>query len=130
VGRVVTAMLIVIAVIHLLPVSGVTSGEQLSTLYGLSFEEPNIQILMRHRSVLFGILGVFILFSAFKPRMHLYALTAATVSVVSFLYLAWSVGDYNAPIGRVFKADLVALFCIVVAFFAYFVLKVKGNSAG
>jgi len=128
VNRIVTAMLIVVAVIHLLPVSGVLSGEQLSTLYGLSFEEPNIEILMRHRSVLFGILGAFLMFSAFKPKLHIYALVAATVSVVSFLYFAWSVGGYNDQVGRVYIADLVALLSLGVAFVAYLALKLRGNS--
>ena len=99
-NRIVRGMLIVVAVIHLLPLSGVLSAEQLSTLYGISFEEPNIEILMRHRSVLFGMLGTFLMYSAFKPQLHMYALVAATVSVVSFLYIAWSVGGYNDQVGR------------------------------
>ena len=120
--RIVTVMLIIIAVIHLLPVSGVLSGEQLNKLYGLSFDEPNIEILMRHRSVLFGILGVFLLFSAFKPILHLYALIAATISVVSFLYIAWMVGGYNEQVSRVYVVDMVALLCLLVAFIAYILL--------
>ena len=120
--RIVTVMLIIIAVIHLLPVSGVLSGEQLNKLYGLSFDEPNIEILMRHRSVLFGILGVFLLFSAFKPILHLYALIAATISVVSFLYIAWMVGGYNEQVSRVYVVDMMALLCLLVAFIAYILL--------
>ena len=127
-NRIVTGMLIVVAVIHFLPLSGVLSAEQLSTLYGISFEEPNIEILMRHRSVLFGMLGTFLMYSAFKPQLHMYALVAATVSVVSFLYIAWSVGGYNDQVGRVYIADLVALVCIAVAFVVYLMLKVRGNS--
>ena len=127
-NRIVTGMLIVVAVIHLLPLSGVLSAEQLSTLYGISFEEPNIEILMRHRSVLFGMLGTFLMYSAFKPQLHMYALVAATVSVVSFLYIAWSVGGYNDQVGRVYIADLVALVCIAVALVVYLMLKVRGNS--
>ena len=33
----VTAMLVVVAVIHLLPLAGVLGGERLASLYGLSF---------------------------------------------------------------------------------------------
>jgi len=128
VNRIVTAMLVVVAIIHLLPVSGVLSGEQLSTLYGLSFEEPNIEILMRHRSVLFGILGAFFLYSAFKPTFQIYALVSGTVSVFSFLYIAWSVGGYNDQIARVYMADVIALLCLLVAFIGYFILKFKGHN--
>lgn len=47
----VSAMLVVVGVIHLLPLSGVIGGGQLSALYGLPFDEPNLAILMRHRCV-------------------------------------------------------------------------------
>lgn len=66
---VVTVMLIVVAVIHLLPLSGVLSGERLAALYGIPFNEPNLEIVMRHRAVLFGLLGcrTLELFAEFTP---------------------------------------------------------------
>lgn len=115
----VCAMLIVVAVIHLLPLSGVLGPARLAALYGIAFDEPNLQILMRHRAVLFGLLGAFLLLAAFQPSLQLIALVAGFVSVVSFLWLAWSVGGYNAQVGRVFIADIVALVCLVVGAVAY-----------
>jgi hypothetical protein len=112
-------MLVIVAIIHLLPLSGVIGGERLASLYGISFEEPNIAILMRHRAVLFGLLGLFLLFAAFKPTFQLAAFVIGFVSVVSFLWLASSVGGYNAAIGRVIAADVVALACLVVGAAAY-----------
>jgi hypothetical protein len=109
-----SATLVVVAVIHLLPVSGVLGSERLAALYGLSIDEPNIAILMRHRAVLFGLLGLFLLFAAFRPPLQTAAFIAGFVSVVSFLWLAWSVGGYNAQVARVFIADVVALACLVV----------------
>jgi hypothetical protein len=38
-------MLVMVALIHLLPVSGVVSADRLAVLYGLSFEEVNLEIL-------------------------------------------------------------------------------------
>jgi hypothetical protein len=110
----VSAMLLVVGVIHLLPLSGVLGSEQLAKLYGLSFSEPNLAILMRHRAVLFGLLGLFLVFAAFRPSFQTVAFIAGFVSVVSFLWLAWSVGDYNALVGRVFMADIVALICLII----------------
>jgi hypothetical protein len=112
-------MLIVVAIIHLLPLSGVLGSERLGALYGIRFDEPNLAILMRHRAVLFGLLGAFLLFAAFRPAFQLTALIAGFVSVVSFLYLAWSVGGYNAQVGRVFIADVVALACLIIGAAAY-----------
>lgn len=117
--RLTAAMLIVVGVIHLLPLSGVLGPERLSALYGLGFAEPNIAILMRHRAVLFGLLGLFIVYAAFRAALQPLALFAGSVSVASFLWFAWSTGGYNALLGRVVAADIVALVCLAVAGSAY-----------
>ena len=110
----VSAMLIVVGVIHLLPLSGVLGSDRLAALYGISFNEPNLVILMRHRAVLFGLLGLFFIAAAFQPNLQTAAFIAGFISVISYLLLAWSVGDYNAQLGRVFTADIVALVCLVM----------------
>ena len=116
---VVSAMLVVVAVIHLMPVSGVLGSERLNALYGLAVNEPNLAILMRHRAVLFGLLGVFLLTAAFRSELQGYALIAGFASVLSFLYLAWSVGNYNPQVSRVVVADVVALVCLVIGSLAH-----------
>lgn len=72
----VSAMLVIVAVIHLIPVLGVLGAPQLASLYGLDFSEPNLAILMRHRAVLFGLAGAFFLFAAFKPAVQPIAVIA------------------------------------------------------
>jgi len=111
---IVSAMLVVVGIIHLLPLSGALGPERLAALYGLDFAEPNLAILMRHRAVLFGILGTFFVAAAFRPAWQPLALVAGFVSVVSFLWLAWSVGGHNALIARVVLADWMALAALVV----------------
>ena len=118
-SRVVSLALVVAAIIHLLPLTGILGSERLTALYGISFDEPNIEILMRHRAVLFGLLGSFLLYAAFKRSMHLVALVAGLISVISFLYIAWSVGGYNSAVARVFSADLVALACLLLGAIMY-----------
>jgi hypothetical protein len=111
----ISAMLVIVAIIHLLPLSGLLGAEKLNALYGTSIGDPDLEILMRHRAVLFGLLGVFILVAAFRPELQVMALVAGFVSVLSFLWLAWSVGDYNSQIVRVVLADGVAMACLIVA---------------
>lgn len=113
--RIITLMLLIIGVIHLLPLSGFLGAERLSALYGLNISEPNLEILMRHRAVLFGLLGGFFVYAAFKPGLQAIAFIAAFVSVGSFFYLAFSVGAYNNAVGRVVTADYVAAACLLVA---------------
>jgi hypothetical protein len=118
--RIVQAVLIVVGVIHLLPLRGVLGSEHLAALYGLPFDEPSLALLMRHRAVLFGLLGVFLLLAAFKPAWHMPALVAAAVSVLSFLALAWLAGGVvHAQIQRVVIADIAALVCLAVAAIAH-----------
>ena len=116
---IVASMLLAVGIIHLLPLSGVLSAARLFDLYGITFEDPNLEILMRHRAVLFGLLGIFLLTSAFLPNLQLAALITGFVSVVSFLYLAYSVGGYNDQVNRIVTADKAALVCLLVGSITY-----------
>jgi riboflavin transporter FmnP len=114
----VSAMLVVVAIIHLLPLLGVLGAPQLASFYGLDFSDPNLAILMRHRAVLFGLMGAFFVYAAFKPVLQPIAFVAGFVSIVSFLVLAWMTGDYNPQVARICTGDLVALVALVVAVIA------------
>ncbi len=125
---VVPAMLILVGLIHLLPLSGVLGGERLASLYGISFSEPNLAILMRHRAVLFGLLGMFLIVAAFRPMFRTVAFIAGFISVVSFLWIAVTAGSYNDQVGRVVTADVIALVCLVVGLAAH--VYVQNRNAG
>lgn len=112
--RLASVMLVVVGVIHLLPVSGILGKSRLQSLYGLTVDDPNLLILMRHRSVLFGLLGAFLLYAAIDPALQPIAYIAGAVSVVSFLLIATSAGYANAQIRRVVTADWIAVACLVV----------------
>ena len=116
---IISIALIVVGIIHLLPLSGVFGADRLASLYGVAFEDPNAVILMRHRAVLFGLLGAYFVAAAFLPSLQISAFIAGFVSVVSFLLLAWSVGQYNGSIAKVIAVDLVALAFLVVGFGFY-----------
>ena len=121
----VSAMLVVVAIIHLMPLPGMLGSERLASLYGHDFTEPDLELLMRHRAVLFGVLGTFLLVAAFRPEWQPAAFVAAFVSVGSFLLLAWG-GAHGPKVARVVAADVVALVCLVVGVAAY----LTGRSGG
>lgn len=112
---VVPAVLLLVALIHALPLVGVVSAAKVSSLYSISVQDSNLEILMRHRAVLFGLLAGFLAYAAFNQHLHSIALIAAAVSVVSFLALAFSVGSYNSALSTVVKADMLALVLLVIA---------------
>ena len=114
-NHLITVMFIIVGIIHVLPVTGVLGSSRLTALYGRSFSDPNLAILMRHRAVLFGLLGAFLIHAAFRPALHELAFMAGFVSVLSFLVLVRSTADSNPQIQRVYVIDLVALLCLLVA---------------
>lgn len=124
--KLIAGLLIIVGIIHLLPVSGVLGAERLAALYGVSVQGPDLAILMRHRAVLFGLLGVFLVWAAFKPALQPAALLAGFVSVVSFLVLARSVGGYNTELGRVVAADVFACACLILATGLYIFRRLAG----
>ncbi|MFY2763961.1 hypothetical protein [Arenimonas sp. MALMAid1274] len=106
------ALLLVPALIHLLPVSGVLGPDALARLYGLDFSDPTLELLMRHRAVLFGGVGGLLLAAIALRHLRSAALLVGLASVVSFLGLAWLTGTHGPLIGRVVVADWIALGCL------------------
>ena len=115
--------------IHLLPVSGVLGPSHLQSLYGLSFlsHEPNLLLLLRHRAVLFGILGCFQIASVFKKEWRAAALMGGLVSMASFVILtgsdAFSSGKFNPAIRRVWLIDVISSIALTIASAAYLAIE-------
>ena len=121
--RVITAALLVVSVIHLLPITGFFGASKLSQLYGIDIADPNLEILMRHRAILFGILGVLFAYAAFQPKLQPLAFMIGFASVLSFFYLSYSVGGFNDAIRKVVIADIVALLALLIATTVYYYQK-------
>lgn len=118
--KVITALLLIVAVIHIIPISGFAGVARLESLYGIPVSGNNMEILMRHRAVLFGILGVFFAYAAFTPSLQPLAFLAAFATLASFFYLALAVGDYNAAIGKIVMGDIVAAVSLLAAVTIYY----------
>jgi hypothetical protein len=77
-------------------------------------DDPNLVLLMRHRAVLFGIVGILLATSAFVPALRTTALLVGAASALSFLVLAWSTSGLNPAVTRVVVADIVAVVALGV----------------
>ncbi len=119
-SKLLSALLILVGLIHLLPLAGVLGAERLAALYGLDFQEPNLLLLMRSRAVLFGLLGALLIYAAWRPALQPLALLGGLLSVAGFLGLAAG-GSYNEALRRVVLVDWVALVCLVLALVLYLV---------
>lgn len=117
--KIISGLLLVIAAIHLMPTVAVLGVENLRDLYGVSLEDNNLEILMRHRALLFGLLGGIFVYAAFKPTFQPLAFTLAFFSVASFFYLSYSVGDFNNAIRKVVIADVIASIALLISISLY-----------
>jgi len=112
---VISSLLFIVSVIHLLPLMGVLGSDSLTRLYGISVSDSNTEILLRHRAVLFAIIGLLLLLSVFKSDYQPIAICMGLISVVSFLLLTWLIDGLNSEIIRVAKVDWIALVLLIVA---------------
>ena len=114
-----SVMLVIAGIIHLLPLGGFMSSQRLQTMYGITAPDANLEILLRHRAILFGLLGAYLVLAAFRPASQPNAFAAGFISVSTFLWLAYTVGSYNTQIARVVSADVVALACLGIGAITY-----------
>ncbi len=112
--------LVIAGLIHIAPITGIVGAESLTRLYGVKFENQEVVLLMRHRAVLFGILGLLLLAAAFIPGLRTIAVLAGLVSVLSFLGLAGLPGNQPEAIARIIYADWVALVAMLPAVYLIF----------
>jgi hypothetical protein len=117
--RVLPICLLLVALIHAIPAAGLLSPKILSLLYGFSVTEPNLELALRHRAALFGLLACFLVYASFNPSLHRVALVAGFASVLTFLALASFIGPLNQAMRGVVRADFVALVLLCLAAFAH-----------
>lgn len=117
--RVVSTVLVLVAVVHALPVIGVLGAGQLLQLYGVPVQEPALELLLRHRAVLFGLLAALLGHAALRPDLHRMALVAGLVSVASFLGLWYAAGGPRGALAAVAQVDACALALLVVGAIAH-----------
>jgi hypothetical protein len=119
----VPGMLLLVAATHALPLAGVLGASKLVALYGIPVADANLELVLRHRAVLFGLLAAFLAYAAFQPALHGLAIIAGSVSVVSFIVLAHlggqAPGTLNAALMRVVRVDYAAVVLLAVASVAH-----------
>ncbi len=106
-------LLAVAGLINFLPVIGVISAARIAGAYDVDWEGRDLELLLRHRALLFGLVGGFLLASVFVPAWQWQAITIAALSMVGFLFLAWELAPVNAAMEKIAMADLVGLACLV-----------------
>ena len=112
------ALFLIVSAVNLAPVGGVLSVDYMERLYGVALDDPNLVILMRHRAVLFGIVGSLLVVAAFRPSARPLGVAVGMISMLSFVLVVFLVGDYNAKLQNAAIIDLAASVLLVGAGFA------------
>jgi len=121
-SKLITLCLIIVGLINFIPVVGILSAHKLEGAYNIALSSNDLIILMRHRALLFGVLGGFILYSAFVPSYQGAAMIMAGISMVGFAVLLHSVGGFNASLNKVLIADYIGIVFLAIAAFLKFAL--------
>lgn len=114
----VIVILLAAGLVHLLPVAGVLGGSRLQALYGVAVDDPAVALLLRHRAVLFALVGAALIAAAAWPPARVAGACVGVVSLGSFLLLAWLTGPTTPALARVFRIDAVLLPLLVLALVA------------
>jgi hypothetical protein len=122
--QLVAAALIATGLIHLIPSIGLVGGDVFERLYGVEVVDPVTDLLLRHRAVLFGLLGLGLMVAAFRQHWQRVGLIAGLASTVSFIGLALATPLQTPQITRVVLVDVVAVALLLVGL----VLRVRKGS--
>ena len=111
----VAILFVSVGLLNVYPVVGALSAEQLTNLYGIIVDSRDLEILMRHRAVMLGLVGGFLLVAAFRPALRVPAASIGLASMLSFVILALVSGDFGTEVRKVVVADVSGSITIVVA---------------
>ena len=97
--------------------------DKISKSYGIEIPDSNFELLLRHRAILFGIVGGLMIFSVFSKKYYDLSVILGLISMVSFLILYFSIDGINKELAIVMKLDA---FAIVILIIGYLLYKVNG----
>ena len=112
----IASLFVIPGLINFAPIIGALSNEHLSKLYLVTDLSPDIALLLRHRAFLFGIVGAFILYSAFQINLRTYATIAGLISMVSFVVLVFALKTSNPSLIKVAWIDIVAIIILIAGY--------------
>ncbi|HKX57452.1 MAG TPA: hypothetical protein VJN01_15185 [Xanthomonadales bacterium] len=117
--RIISGLLIIVGLVNFAPVVGVLGSESLARLYGFSGLEGDLLTLMRHRALLFGIVGAFIFCSVVRRHLQPAAMLMAAVSMLGYMLLVWLADAPGDKLYRVAMIDLIACVPLLIAILLY-----------
>lgn len=83
--------------------------------YDVAADDPSIELLLRHRAMLFAPIAAGLIRGAFDRRLRAPAVTAAAITMGSYVALKRSISPTNDRLRQVERLDLAALAGLALA---------------
>ncbi len=112
---IVSGLLLIVGILNLAPAIVFFSPERSLSLYAIDVSETNLSVVMRHRAVMLGLLGLALIYGAFRKEFVVPAIVAALIGKAAFLYLVYSSAGVNQELGRVALFDIAAIGLLLAA---------------
>ena len=117
--------LFIAGLINLLPSLLAFLPDKISKSYGVEIPNANYELLLRHRAILFGIIGGLMIFSAILKKYYELSTIAGLVSMTSFIIFYFLIGNnINSELKKVMIIDVFATVILCIGFIL-FLLKSK-----
>lgn len=113
--RLITVLFLIAGLINFAPVAGVLSADTLANAYGIAAPQGDLLILMRHRALLFGIVGGLLIVAAFRRPLQPVAIVAGMVSMIGFIALVLMAGEHGDKLQRIMLIDIGAVIVLALA---------------
>src|SRR6478735_10808828 len=99
--RAARVILLIAGVVNVLPIAPLLDPDLLDTMYQVAPVEPTSEILLRHRALVLGLVGVALIVSVFRSSWRTAALVSAAVANGSYVGLTATGGEVSAAATRV-----------------------------
>jgi hypothetical protein len=121
-------ILLITGLVHILPFSFLFFTEQLQKSYGVDISDANLQLLLRHRAIFFGLIGVGMILSAIKKSFYGWASVIGLISMLSFVWLFYQIGGINQQLRSVMLIDVFISAALFLSAMVYHFLYAKQSN--
>ena len=111
--------LFITGTVNFLPAILAFFPEKISNAYGIEIPNADLELLLRHRAILFGIVGGLMIYSSVSKKYYSVSVTVGLISMISFIILYFLMNGISTDLGKIMKIDLAAVLLLSFGFFLF-----------
>ena len=118
--KIASILLVIVGIINVFPIIVFFDSTKTAKLYGVPIDGESLIVLMRHRGVLLSLVGLLLIFAAFKPELRIFAIAIALISKLAFVFLTFTASNYTTEVRQVALIDVGAIVLLVAVLGIHF----------